>query len=55
MPTPAEKAAFAEAAVPVQAWFRDNVDGGNEILDALISAVGEAEAEMDAAYASDLN
>ncbi len=55
VPTPEEKAALAAAAEPVQAWFRENVDGGNEILDALISAVGDAEAALDAAYASDLN
>ena len=55
VPTPEEKAAFAEAATPVQAWFRENVDGGNEILDALIAAVDEAEAELATDYASDLN
>ncbi len=55
VPTPEEKAAFAEAATPVQAWFRDNVDGGDKILDALIAAVAEAEAELNAAYESDLN
>ena len=55
VPTPDEKAAFASAAAPVQTWFRDNVDGGGEILDALISAVGEAEASLNAGYARDLN
>ncbi|WP_108814824.1 TRAP transporter substrate-binding protein [Loktanella sp. Alg231-35] len=55
VPTPEEKAAFAEAAAPVQDWFRGNVDGGDAILDALITAVGEAEADLEAAYASDLN
>ncbi|WP_341365626.1 TRAP transporter substrate-binding protein DctP [Yoonia sp. BS5-3] len=55
VPTPEQKAAFAEAAAPVQDWFRSNVDRGDEILDALITAVGEAEAELEAAYASDLN
>ncbi len=55
VPTPEEKAAFAEAAAPVQDWFRSNVDRGDEILDALISAVGDAEAEINGAYASDLN
>ena len=55
VPTPDEKAAFAAAAEPVQAWFRDNVDGGGEILDALISAVGEAEASLNSGYARDLN
>ena len=55
VPTPDEKAAFAEAAAPVQAWFRDNVDGGNEILDALLAAVKEAEAGLAAGYENDLN
>ncbi len=55
VPTPEEKAAFAAAAAPVQDWFRANVDGGDQILDALITAVGEAEAELEAEYASDLN
>jgi TRAP-type C4-dicarboxylate transport system substrate-binding protein len=55
VPTPEEKAAFAEAATPVQGWFRENVDGGDQILDALISAVAVAEAELEADYASDLN
>ncbi|MDX8351400.1 TRAP transporter substrate-binding protein DctP [Cognatiyoonia sp. IB215182] len=55
VPTPEEKAAFAAAAEPVQAWFRDNVDGGSEMLDALLAAVEEVEADIAAAYASDLN
>ncbi|MGB1236221.1 MAG: TRAP transporter substrate-binding protein DctP [Planktomarina sp.] len=55
VPTPAEKAMFADAAAPVQTWFRDNVDGGNEILDALISAVDAAEAEIGAGRDADLN
>jgi TRAP-type C4-dicarboxylate transport system substrate-binding protein len=55
VPTPEEKAMFAEAATPVQAWFRDNVDGGNEILDSLISAVAEVESELAADYDVDLN
>ncbi|NRB05872.1 MAG: TRAP transporter substrate-binding protein DctP [Rhodobacteraceae bacterium] len=55
VPTPEEKAAFAAAAEPVQAWFRENVDGGTEILDALIDAVAEAEADLNAGYEKDLN
>ena len=55
VPSPAEKAAFAEAAAPVYAWFRENVDGGSEMLDALIAATAEVEAELEDAYASDLN
>ena len=55
VPTPEEKATFAEAAEPVQAWFRENVDGGDAILDALIAAVADAEASLAADYAKDLN
>jgi TRAP-type C4-dicarboxylate transport system substrate-binding protein len=55
VPTPDEKAAFAEAASPVQDWFRENVDGGNEILDALIAGVDEAETSLQAEYDADLN
>jgi TRAP-type transport system periplasmic protein len=55
VPTPAEKAAFAEAAAPVNAWFRENVDGGSEMLDALLASVAEVEAAMAADYAADLN
>ncbi len=54
VPTPAEKAAFAEAAAPVQDWFRANVDGGDEILDALIAGVNAAEANLDAGRMMDL-
>ena len=55
VPSPEEKAAFAAAAAPVNDWFRENVDGGGEMLDALVAAVAEVEAEMADAYASDLN
>ncbi|KQI72916.1 C4-dicarboxylate ABC transporter substrate-binding protein [Loktanella sp. 5RATIMAR09] len=55
VPSPEEKAAFAAAAEPVNAWFRENVDGGGEMLDALIAATAEVEAELAEAYASDLN
>ncbi|MEM8592586.1 MAG: TRAP transporter substrate-binding protein DctP, partial [Pseudomonadota bacterium] len=54
VPTPDEKAAFAEAAQPVLGWFTENVDGGEEILAALQSAVAEAEADIDASRAADL-
>ena len=55
VPTPGEKAMFAKAAAPVHDWFRANVDGGNEILDALIAAVAEAEADLATGRATDLN
>ncbi|WP_316014155.1 TRAP transporter substrate-binding protein DctP [Roseobacter sp. HKCCA0434] len=55
VPTPEEKAAFAEAAEPVYTWFEENVDRGPEILEALRTAVSEAEEELNAGYEADLN
>ena len=55
VPSPEEKAAFAAAAEPVNAWFRENVDGGSEMLDALQAAVAEVEADLAKAYEADLN
>ena len=55
VPTPEEKAAFKEAAAPVYDWFKANIDGGAEIFDALVAAVAEAEAEIEAGLATDLN
>ena len=48
VPTPAEKAAFKEAAAPVFDWFKDNVDGGEAAFDALNASVAAVEAELDA-------
>ncbi|MEM8690705.1 MAG: TRAP transporter substrate-binding protein DctP [Pseudomonadota bacterium] len=55
VPTPDEKAAFAEAAAPVYDWFKDNVTRGPEIFDALTTAVAAAEEEINAARQADLN
>jgi TRAP-type C4-dicarboxylate transport system substrate-binding protein len=55
VPTPAEKAAFKEAAAPVYDWFKGNITGGDEIFNALTAAVAEAEADIEAGMASDLN
>ncbi len=55
VPTPEEKAAFRNAAEPVYDWFKDNVDGGGEVFDALTAAVGEAEEEIAARRAADMN
>ena len=55
VPTPAEKAEFREAAAPVYDWFKANVQGGGEIFDAMVSAVAEAEADIDSGMSSDLN
>ncbi|CUH77764.1 Neu5Ac-binding protein [Tritonibacter multivorans] len=55
VPTPAQKAAFKEAATPVYDWFKSNVSRGDEIFTALTEAVAEAEAEIGADLAKDLN
>jgi len=55
VPTPAQKAAFAEAATPVYDWFKNNVNRGPEIFDALTTAVAAAEEEVNAARAADIN
>lgn len=55
VPTPAEKAAFKEAAAPVFDWFKANVKGGGEIFTAMESAVAEAEKDISAGLAADLN
>ena len=55
VPTPEEKDAFAAAAEPVYDWFANNVDGGPEALEALRAAVEEINADLDAAYETDLN
>ncbi|MCV6591353.1 MAG: TRAP transporter substrate-binding protein DctP [Silicimonas sp.] len=54
VPTPAEKAAFKDAAAPVYDWFKANVDGGEAIFNALNASVAEAEAAIDAARAADM-
>jgi TRAP-type transport system periplasmic protein len=54
VPTPAEKAAFKDAAAPVYDWFKGNVDGGEEIFTALTSAVADAEAAIDGGRSMDL-
>ena len=53
VPTPEEKAAFKEAAAPVYDWFKANVDGGEAAYDALVAAVAEAEAQIDATRAAE--
>jgi len=55
VPTPEEKAAFKEAAAPVFEWFKANVGRGEEIFGALETAVAEAEEQVNADRAADLN
>ncbi|MEM9605353.1 MAG: TRAP transporter substrate-binding protein DctP [Pseudomonadota bacterium] len=54
VPTPAEKAAFKEAAAPVYEWFKQNVDGGEAAFDALVSSVAAAEDSLSAVRAADM-
>ncbi len=54
VPTPDEKQAFRDAAAPVYDWFQSNVDGGERIFEAMAAAVAEAEADLDAIRAADM-
>lgn len=54
VPSPEEKAAFKEAAEPVYEWFNSSVDGGPEVYEALTAAVAQAEEQVNAARAADL-
>ena len=55
VPTPAQKAAFATAATPVYDWFQSNVTRSGDIFTAMSIAVAEAEADINAARAADIN
>ena len=55
VPTPDEKAAFKDASQPVYEWFQSNVNGGQDVFDALISSVEAAEAEIAEERAADMN
>lgn len=55
VPTAEEKQQFLEAAAPVQDWFRENVEGGSEILDSMLSTVEEVNTRLDAEYQTELN
>ncbi len=55
VPSAAEKAAFRDAVAPVYDWFNSNIDGGQEMFDALTAAVEAAEADINGARAADLN
>ena len=47
VPTPEQKAAFAEAASPVYDWFKSNVREGEVVFDAMVAAAAEAAAKID--------
>jgi TRAP-type C4-dicarboxylate transport system substrate-binding protein len=55
VPTPEQKNAFKEAAAPVYDWFQGNVTRGDAIFTALTDAVSEAETDVNAARAADIN
>ncbi|CAM3339010.1 TRAP transporter substrate-binding protein DctP [Paracoccus nototheniae] len=54
VPTPEERAAFTEAAAPVYEWFTSSVDGGEEILATFRQAVAQAETDLAAERARDI-
>ncbi len=54
VPTPEEKAAFAEASAPVYDWFKANVDGGEDVFNALVETVAAAEAQINGELMGDL-
>jgi TRAP-type C4-dicarboxylate transport system substrate-binding protein len=54
VPTPAQKTAFKESAAPVYSWFQENVNRGEQVFEALTSAVAEAESEINAAREADI-
>ncbi len=55
VPTAEEKQAFTDAAAPVQDWFRENVDGGPEALDSLLSTVDAVNTRLADEYKAELN
>ncbi len=55
VPTPEEKAAFKKAAAPVYDWFKENVDSGEAVFNALNEAVADAEADIAKRRAADMN
>ena len=54
VPSPEEKQAWADAASPVYDWFTTNVEGGQEVFDALNASVEAVNADIDAQRGADL-
>jgi TRAP-type C4-dicarboxylate transport system substrate-binding protein len=55
VPTADEKAAFKAAVEPVFEWFKGNVKGGPEVLDAFNAAVAAAETAVATDRANEMN
>ena len=55
VPTLAEKEQFKQAAAPVYDWFKENIEHGEMVFDALNQAAAEAEAELNTGFEMDLN
>ena len=51
VPTPEDKAKFAEAATPVYDWFGKNVKDGEKWLGLLRDSANKAEAAIEGDYA----
>jgi TRAP-type C4-dicarboxylate transport system substrate-binding protein len=54
VPSPEDKAAFQEAAAPVYDWFKQNVDGGEEVFNSMKNAADAAQTALDARAAADM-
>ncbi|KKK90982.1 hypothetical protein LCGC14_2717530 [marine sediment metagenome] len=54
VPTPEQKEMFKEAAQPVYEWFKQNVDGGEAVFDAMTASVEKAEQRLDATRAAEI-
>jgi len=55
VPTPEEKQMFKDAAAPVYDWFKENVQGGEEVFNAIVSSAEAAQAEIDRLNAAAIN
>ena len=55
VPTPAQKAEFKTAVTPLYDWFKTNVKGGAETLDAFEAAVKTSTDKIDAERAANMN
>jgi TRAP-type transport system periplasmic protein len=55
VPSAEEKAAFKDAVAPVFDWFKTNVTGGPEVLEAFMQAAADAEAQIAAERMADMN
>ncbi|RKF14302.1 C4-dicarboxylate ABC transporter substrate-binding protein [Alginatibacterium sediminis] len=55
VPTPEQKTMFKDSAAPVYEWFKTSVKDGEKWITLLNDEAAKAEADIDKAYAADLN